>query len=422
MSAAVSLAGLALLWRFRPEWPELPNSLSSPVTTAMVQQLVFVAAWFLGALVILLLLARSLRVLIARNRRQPPRTLRPGAPATPRDRSLGQARPAAGSSQPTFSPPFPLIPRAPSEPNSELQHALVPAQEPTLAVAPPVVETDQPQAARTRAAPGPELPPPSIALLGPLSIAASKPRLRGLRSQTQQLLAYLALHVEGATTDELVAALCPNVDDEKARKRLWRSVSEARSQLGDIILRASDCYLLDRRAVAVDVDVFDDLLAQADATRGFAPEQFLERALALVRGQPLAGTDYPWAAGEIRHLRAQIVGLLAELGYHRLDDGNATGALAAAEQAIALDTYNEAVHRLAMHAESVLGLRQAIVERYERLCHEFDTRFGLEPERETRLLYRRLLSQDAKTAMTHRSARDGQTAEREAAGAESASL
>jgi hypothetical protein len=54
-----------------------------------------------------------------------------------------------------------------------------------------------------------------------------------------------------------------------------------------------------------------------------------------------------------------------------------------------------------MHAESVLGLRQAIVGRYEPLCQELDTRFGLEPEHETRVLYRRLLSQDGREALRH---------------------
>ena len=180
--------------------------------------------------------------------------------------------------------------------------------------------------------------------------------------------------------------------------QVWRSVSEARSQLGEVFLRAGDRYVLDHRVVAVDIELFDGLLAQADANRDLDREQLLERALALVRGQPLTGTDFPWAAGDVRHLCARIVRLVEELAHQRLADGNPAGALAAAEQAIALDAYNEAVHQLAMHAESALGLRKAIVERYERLCKELDTRFGLEPERETRLLYRRLLSQDARGA------------------------
>ena len=54
-----------------------------------------------------------------------------------------------------------------------------------------------------------------------------------------------------------------------------------------------------------------------------------------------------------------------------------------------------------MHAESVLGLRQAIVGRYERLCQELDTRFGLEPEHETRVLYRRLLSHRPRSVREH---------------------
>ena len=209
--------------------------------------------------------------------------------------------------------------------------------------------------------------PPSIALLGPLEIAASKRRRRGLRSQTQQLLAYLALHREGATLDELIAALLPDVDDDKARQRLWELVSDARAHLGESILRENERYLLDREAVAVDLDQFEELLTRARAERDADREQLLERALALVRGQPLAGTDYAWAASEVRRLHATIVDLLEELGNLRLDNGNPTGALAAAEQALALDAYNEAAHQLAMHAEAVLGLRQAIVERYERL-------------------------------------------------------
>src|SRR5207244_2559613 len=110
-------------------------------------------------------------------------------------------------------------------------------------------------------------PPPVIALLGPLTIAATKPCRRGLRSQTQELLAYLALRREGATTDELVAVIWPEIDEDNARMRLWRAVSEARSQLGKVIVRRGEQYVLDRNAVAVDLDEFDALLARAGASR-----------------------------------------------------------------------------------------------------------------------------------------------------------
>ena len=397
----MALVALALLWRFRPEPPDLPNSLSSPVTTGLLQQLAIVAAWLLAAILVLVLLARSLRLLLARSRRQPPLALLPETlPA--RDRSLRKFRPAARSDERAFPPPFPLIPRALPAANGELEDGHKPARDAIVAAAlparSPAVEAREPRNGQR---------PPSIALLGPLEIAASKRRRRGLRSHTQQLLAYLALHPEGATLDELIAAFLPDVDEDKARQRLWEWVSDARGHLGESILRENERYLLDRDAVAVDLDQFEDLLARSRTGRGADRARLLEQALALVRGQPLAGTDYAWAASDVRRLHAKIVDLLRELGNLRLDGGDPTGALATAEQAIALDPYNEAAHRVAMRAESVLGLRQAIADRYERLCQELDTRFGLDPEHETRLLYRRLLSQEGREVLWHLSPRSG---------------
>lgn len=48
-----------------------------------------------------------------------------------------------------------------------------------------------------------------------------------------------------------------------------------------------------------------------------------------------------------------------------------------------------------MEAEAALGRRDAVVERYERLRDELGERFGLEPCRNTKVLYRRLLGQDS---------------------------
>jgi DNA-binding SARP family transcriptional activator len=235
----------------------------------------------------------------------------------------------------------------------------------------------------------------AIALLGPVKFTPSKRRGRGLRSKTREFLVYLALRREGATTDELAAAIWPDVDDpEAARRHVWRSASEARSQVGDAVMHVGDRYVLDQRRVDVDLDRFGALLAEAAAGGVADRERLLERACALVRGEPLSGTDYAWAAGETRHLRAVVAGLFQQLGELRLRSDPAA-ALACAEEAIALDPYAEPAQRLAMQAEAVLGLREAIIERYEGLRRELDANLGLEPERETRQLYRHLLSQDA---------------------------
>jgi DNA-binding SARP family transcriptional activator len=385
---------IVLLLQIRPPLPTLPRTLSSPITLELVQGALDLAAWAAAVALAALLFAHALRALFARKPVSPAWAAR--IAPRPRPRPLAQERLAAGARQGGFPPPFPLILSPRPMPELEPERTLDPA---------PALATVTARSSITEAvvrAPGtsiPELPAPSIALLGPLTVAGPEPQAKRLFSRTQELLAYLALHPEGATGDELVAALATDIDDEQERMRIWRAVSQARGRLGEVIRRVDERYYLDRDAMAIDLDRFEELVNAANAADDLERERLLEQALALVRGQPLAGSDFAWAAGELRRLRGMIVDLLEELGYLRLESGHATGALAAAEQGIALDGCNESAHRLAMQAESALGLRQAIVERYELLSRELENKLGLEPERETRLLYRRLLSQDPAKAL-----------------------
>lgn len=64
-----------------------------------------------------------------------------------------------------------------------------------------------------------------------------------------------------------------------------------------------------------------------------------------------------------------------------------------AERAITLDQFHEASWRLALEAEHTLGLRESITRRYDELTRSLDEQLGLEPARETRLMYRQLLGQ-----------------------------
>jgi DNA-binding SARP family transcriptional activator len=51
-----------------------------------------------------------------------------------------------------------------------------------------------------------------------------------------------------------------------------------------------------------------------------------------------------------------------------------------------------------MHAHAELGARTAVTESYERLAATFDRDLGVKPNRETQMLYRTLLAQDATSA------------------------
>lgn len=230
----------------------------------------------------------------------------------------------------------------------------------------------------------------SIAVLGPLAIDGFSRRIK--RAATYELLAYLALHPKGASRDELVEAIWPAQDPERTRPRFWQSVTEARKAIGDAWLHEGERYQLDRSKVRVDLDELDQLLTVAsDDTTSDATT--LERALVLWRGEPLEGTDYLWAEGEMRSLSATLLDLLERVGRVRLAHGDARGALQMAEQAIALDQLHEPSWRLALQAEHALGLRESITRRYDDLTRSLDEQLGLEPARETRLVYRQLLGQ-----------------------------
>jgi DNA-binding SARP family transcriptional activator len=67
-------------------------------------------------------------------------------------------------------------------------------------------------------------------------------------------------------------------------------------------------------------------------------------------------------------------------------------ALQAAEQGIAIDRLHEPCWRLALKAEAVLGLRDAVATRYERLVAQLDDQLGVRPEAETVAIFRKRLA------------------------------
>ena len=103
------MAALAVLWSQRPALPELPNSLSSPVTTGLLRELVFIAAWLLTGVVVFLLLVHVVRVYVVQASRTRTQALRPGVVPAMRDRSFAHAGLVAGAARPAFAAPFPLI-------------------------------------------------------------------------------------------------------------------------------------------------------------------------------------------------------------------------------------------------------------------------------------------------------------------------
>jgi DNA-binding SARP family transcriptional activator len=366
----LSLAILALLWMLRPGKPSLPGSLSAPLTVEAIESVILWLLWLAVGLLALVLMFTALR-----QRSRPlvaVRGLR-GSSTRPPWRAYGtRARPA--------SPLF--VVSAPLASASLANGRTVVSEQRSAECAAPASDAI---ALHVR---------PQVSVLGPLTIAGAKRSRRGLRKAALELVAYLALHRRPVQRDELLEAFWPGVDPRRTRSRLHQAVRDARRLLGTAIASDRDCYWLERAEVDVDLDQLERFLAEARVADGDQVEQqLLEQALGLFVGEPLAGSDYPWSEGELRRLRATHVELLERVGRTRLGSGEPRRSLELAERALALDGLNEGLWRLALEAESALGLREAVDERYERLRTLLAERLGLEPDRETRSLYRGLLAQ-----------------------------
>jgi two-component SAPR family response regulator len=208
---------------------------------------------------------------------------------------------------------------------------------------------------------------PQISVLGPLTITDAERSRRGLCTRALELIAYLALHPRPVHSDQLLEAFCPGEDPRRTRPRLRQAVRDARRLLGDAIAGEHERYWVDREQADVDLDEVEGLLAAADRAAPGDAQALMENALGLFRGEPFAGADYAWSESELPRLRATFAGLLEQVARHRLKAGEARAALDAAERGLEVDGLNESLWRLAMEAESALGLRQAVAERYERL-------------------------------------------------------
>lgn len=386
LAVTALLLVLALSWELRPALPEVAESFSAPLPSGAIDAALEPGAWIVFVLLDLVLIRKVLQFA---TRREPTHTeLRLRHAFAQRELpSLNGTRDWRTHAAP-LTPPVLRLPARSEAAERESTAPRLQRHDPRE-LSPPV-EAAPTDTSDERV---------GVLLLGQLELAGCK-RKQPRRRATAELIAYLAVQRRPASRDELLEALWPGEDPRRAAARFYQAASETRKLLGQSFVRDRDTYKLDREQLGIDLDEFDLLREQA---RGAHTEQepvLLERALALFRGEPLAGIDALWADGEQRRLSSLRLNLLDRLGRICLEAGDSPGALEAANEAETLDASNEHLVQLAMEAEAALGRREAVVERYDRLRRDLDERFGLEPNRETKSLYRRLMSQDPDPSLT----------------------
>ena len=223
------------------------------------------------------------------------------------------------------------------------------------------------------------------------------------RRKTEALLAYLVCSRGSHPRDKLAALLWPDVSDAQARQSLRQPLANLRQVLPPGALR------VDEASVTLDLDAID---ADVLAFRRLAAENTtaaLAQAASLYEGDLLAGLDIKdappfeeWLQSEREALRDLALTSLARVLASQRDANDAAGALHTALRLLSIDPLQEVVHRTVMRLQTAQGRRDAALRQYQTCVDLLQRELGVEPEAETKALYRDILVQ-RDTAHAHAS-------------------
>jgi DNA-binding SARP family transcriptional activator len=234
-----------------------------------------------------------------------------------------------------------------------------------------------------------------VAILGPLAMTGTAAELQP--KQAELVVALALAGAAGLTGESLRGMLGVDADHPKPPDSLRQIITRTRRKLGRtpgggeyIVHRGNTVYVLDP-ACALDWDEFRDLAGRGHAARDPGP---LSAALALLRGQPLAGLYYWWLdTAFIDTMRAAIIDVAALLAELELAAADPAAARSAARAGLAADTAAEQLWRLLMLAEDAVGNTAGVHSAWRNcLAAIADIAPAGEPHPDTAALYRELTS------------------------------
>lgn len=252
-----------------------------------------------------------------------------------------------------------------------------------------------------------------IALLGPLTVTVSDRPAHFRTDAERALLAYLAAQ-QGMPQrrDTLATLLSPDRGDSDALTYLRNRLTRLRDALQDD--QATPPWLtIDRKQITlragsdirVDLTQFEQQLTTVETHphRQLAgcPTCLaqLDAAVALIRGEFLAGLNFPsepweaWLVTQREHLHQRALTALTRLCDAQMARGVWPVVLDLAQRQLALEPWLEAAHRARMTAHLQLGDRNAALAQYEQCERVLWDELGVAPEAATQELQQRILEQ-----------------------------
>lgn len=222
------------------------------------------------------------------------------------------------------------------------------------------------------------------------------------RERVRQLLAYLVLH-GSASREEVADALWPDLEPAAANNNLRGTLSHLlgvlqpgrRSREPSYFVHTADRAITLTGTDRLRVDVWDlerHLDTAERAERVGTPSLALSAGRAAVdlwRGPFAADAPWAWAEGDAERLRHRFVRATARAAELTLGGGDDAGAERLAGLVIDLDPWSERAYRVLATAQLDRGDRDGARLTMLR-CRKALAELGVEPERATSMLERRL--------------------------------
>ena len=245
-----------------------------------------------------------------------------------------------------------------------------------------------------------------IELLGGLRVARGERVITRFRTQkTAALLSFLAYHGDRPhARDGLIELFWPRRSLDSGRNSLSHALSSLRRLLeppgtgrGSVIVADHYHVRLNPDAATTDVRDLEGALDRAKRADGDERETLLRDAVALYRGDLLAGSDEPWLARERERLRAAFTQAARTLAAIHRSRGAWEPAIVLLRRAVEASRLDEPLHRELMELLADSGQPLAVASHYQELARTFKREVSRPPSPETRELARRLES-EARTA------------------------
>jgi len=251
----------------------------------------------------------------------------------------------------------------------------------------------------------------ALDLLGPPKLELDNAPIVIDQRKMLALLAYLAVNRWRHHRDHVSALLWPDHDQTKAFTNLRHILWEAQQTIGDgwIVAGRDTLGLIPyadhspppagaERVIRLDVARFRSLITESRAQQDISLRiSLLTDSVKLYRNHFLAGFSLKdasnfneWAFAESEDLRHQLASALTVLADDHCSLGQAETAIPYAQRLIALDPLNEASQRQLMKTYIEAGLHSAALKQYQTCEKILRKELGVDPQPETRALYRQI--------------------------------